>query len=168
MGKHYIQRPVRRAELRSLLKLAGAEQRDFFRRNPHLVRHYGRRLLAIALCQGAALQYIRRGHGVNDFDVHFFYSQNPAKPRLSRKVKRNPDARVGTFSKKMPVDFIRTVVPVARAGYKQSLAERIQAFLRDRSTCRAMYLSKKAVVALFPRVIFAKVLWRPDGRTTDV
>ncbi len=113
MGKHYIQRPVGRAELRSLLELADAEKQAFFDRNPHLARHYRRRLLAIALCQGAANQYIRRGRGVNDFDVHFFYSQNPAKLRLSRTVKRI-FATVGTFKKKMPVDFIRTVVPVPK------------------------------------------------------
>ena len=162
MGKHYIQRPVGHAELRSLLELADAEEQAFFDRNPHLARRYRRRLLAIALCQGAALQYIRRGRGVNDFDVHFFYAQNPAKRQLSRAVKRISGATVGTF-KKTPVDFIRTVVPVTQADQKRSLTERIQAFLLERPTSNAVYLSKKAVVGLFPKTIFAKVLWQPPA-----
>src|SRR5579864_5087866 len=54
MGKPYIQRPVGPSELRSLGKLADAEKRAFFDRDPHLARPYRRRLLAIALCQGAA------------------------------------------------------------------------------------------------------------------
>ncbi len=134
----------------------------FFDRNPHLARHYRRRLLAIALCQGAANQYIRRGRGVNDFDVHFFYSQNPAKLRLSRTVKRI-FATVGTFKKKMPVDFIRTAVPVTQADQKQSLTECIQAFLLEQPTSNAEHLSTKAVVGLFPKNMFAKVLWRPQA-----
>lgn len=163
MGKHYIRHPVGPAELRSLLELADAEERAFFDRNPHLARPYRRRLLAIALCQGAALQYIRRGRGVNDFDVHFFYAQNPAKPRLARAVKRISDVTVGTF-KKIPVDFIRTIVPITHADLKQSLRERIEAFLREGPTSNAVHLSKKAVVGLFPKTIFAKVLWKPQAQ----
>jgi hypothetical protein len=75
------------------------------------------------------------GRGVNDFDVHFFYSQNPVKLRLSRAVKRISDVTVGTF-KEIPVDFIRTVVPVTQADRKQSLMECIEAFLGERPTSK--------------------------------
>lgn len=67
---------------------AKAEEAAFFERNPHLVRPYRDRLIAVALCQGAALQYVRRGYGVNDFDVNVFDSQNPQKPKLARAKKR--------------------------------------------------------------------------------
>jgi hypothetical protein len=77
MAKHYVQRPVGRPELRKLRVLAQAEENRFFTVNRHLVAPYRGRLIAIALCQGAALQYLGQGHGVNDFDVHFFYMQNP-------------------------------------------------------------------------------------------
>jgi hypothetical protein len=60
----------------------------FFTDNPHLAAPYRDRLVAIALCEGAALQYLGRGCGVNDFDVHFFYTQNTQKPRLTRARKR--------------------------------------------------------------------------------
>src|SRR6476660_6270507 len=100
MPKRYVQRPVGLAELQALTTLAKAEEAAFFDRNSHLVRPYRDRLIVAALCQGAALQYLRRGYGVNDFDVHFFYSQNPQKPRLTRAKKRM-HSDVGQF-KDMP------------------------------------------------------------------
>ncbi len=156
MGK-YRQQAVGRQELRSLIDLAETEEAAFFDRNPHLIRPYGDRLLAVALCQGAALQYLRCGYGVKDFDVHFFYAQNPAKPRLSRAVYRI-FASVGRFDD-IAVDFIRTVVPVNRI--KRSVPERIRLFLEEQPTANAMHLSHKAVVGLLPDKVFAKVLWRP-------
>lgn len=156
MGK-YLQQPVGRQELRALVALAKTEERFFFERNPHLVRPYRDRLLAVALCQGAALQYLRCGYGVKDFDVHFFYAQNPSKPRLSRAVKRI-SASVGRFSD-VPVDFIRTVVRVDDA--KRTVAQRIKFFLEEQPTANAMHLSKKAVVGLMPNALFERVLWRP-------
>lgn len=158
MRKRYVQYPVGCAELRSLLELSDAEERDFFKRNPHLVQTYRRHLLAVALCQGAALQYIGSGYGVNDFDVHFFYAQNPSKPRLSRTVKRI-FATVGAF-KNVPVDFIRTLVPPSHENRKLSCVERIEAFLRERPTANAIHLSQKAVVGLSPQALFGKILWR--------
>ncbi len=73
-------------------------------------------------------------------------------------MKRISGATVGTF-KKTSVDFIRTVLPLTEANQKRSLTERIRAFLRERPTSNAVHLSKKAVVGLFPKTIFAKVLW---------
>jgi hypothetical protein len=87
MSKHYVQQEVAEVELSSLVTAAEQEEEGFFQRNPHLIELYRSRLIAVALCQGAALQYIGRGYGVIDFDVHFFYAQNATKPRLSRAVK---------------------------------------------------------------------------------
>jgi hypothetical protein len=56
--KHYIRRRVGQAELESLVMLAEAEEKRFFSDNPHLKRPYRKRLIAAALCQGAALQYL--------------------------------------------------------------------------------------------------------------
>ena len=158
MGR-YLQRPVGRPELRSLVALARAEERAFFERNPHLVRVYRDRLLLVALCQGAALQYLRHRYGVKDFDVHFFYAQNPAKPRLSRAVKR-VHATVGAFEA-VPVDFIRTVIRPRPSKAKQSVADRVRSFLHERPTANAIHLSRKAVIGLLPDGLFGHVLWRP-------
>jgi hypothetical protein len=156
----YRQVPVEDGELRSLVTLAKAEESDFFKRNPHLVKPYRGRLIAVALCHGAALQYLRCGYGVKDFDVHFFYSQNPDKPRLSRAVKRI-HGTVGRFNS-VPVDFIRTVIPEQPSGKQRSIEEQIQSFLDTRPTANATHLSKKAVIGLYPSKIFGTTLWRAE------
>jgi hypothetical protein len=157
---------VRERELRSLVDLARREERDFFRRNPHLVAPYRGRLLAVCLCQGAALQYLRVGYGVSDFDIHFFYLQNPSKRRLSRAVRRIHPAAVGRIEN-MPVDFVRTVVPALITPARRGTSEHLRAFLRDPPTANATHLAEKAVIGLLPKRLFGEVIWRPEDRDTD-
>jgi hypothetical protein len=97
-------------------------------------------------------------YGVKDFDVHFFYLQNPSKPRLSRSVKRTRST-IGAFAD-FPVDFIRSVVPgsVEVGGWRGD-KHLIQQFLRAQYTANARYLSKGAVVAILPSALFGVVLW---------
>jgi len=158
MTKSYRHQPVTEAELQSLVTLSAAEERAFFTRNLHLVPTYRDRLLAVALCQGAALQFLGRGYGVNDFDVHFFYVQNPRKPRLSRAVKRVM-ANVGTFQR-VPVDFVRTVIP-GRGPTADLVAvvDHLREFLRRRPTANAMHLAEKAVIGLVPPKLFGATIW---------
>jgi hypothetical protein len=158
--KRYRHGHVGFRELRALARLAELEERSFFSRNPHLVKTYRRRLLLVALCQGAALQYLGNGYGINDFDVHYFYAQNPSKRRLSRSVFRLKNQLVGSFAR-VHVDFIRTVVPLER-GRKGSAAERIRLFLIRRSTGNAKHLAKKAVVGLCPPRLFGRRIWPED------
>jgi hypothetical protein len=160
MWKRYIDRPVGRAELESLQALARAEKESFFARNPHLVQAYADRFIGVALCQGAALQYLGRGYGVNDFDLHFFYAQNPAKPRLARAVK-STWATVGCFEN-FRVDFIRTVVPpCVGASAQEDRVELLRAFLRKPPTENARHLAQKGVIGLLPEELFHKVIWEP-------
>jgi hypothetical protein len=160
MATNYIDKMVGRDELSSLREIALAEEQSFFRRNPHLIGPYRDRLIGVALCQGAALQYVGGGKGVKDFDVHFFYRQNPAKRRLSRPVKRIICA-VGQFPR-LPVDFIRTVIPMHVESGSACPARIIRAFLRTRPTKNARHLAEKPVVGLYPKRIFAVVLWPPQ------
>jgi hypothetical protein len=150
-------------ELQDLARLAQAELTAFFNRNPHLVGLYQNRLLAAALCQGSALQAIGRGYGVQDFDVHFFYARNPARPRLSRSVKRII-ANVGRFHV-IPVDFIRTVVPPV-AGTPSNPVACLRQFLQQQPTPhahhlaqKAHHLAQKAVVGLLPATVFGVQIW---------
>jgi hypothetical protein len=155
MAKTYIDRVVGVRELRALSHLARTEEQDFFDRNRHLIALYRERLLAIALCQGAALQYLGTGYGVNDFDIHYFYRQNPNKPRLSRAVKRVWTS-VGSFDN-VAVDFVRTVIPSRVRG--SDPFDIIQAFLRDRPTPNARHIASKAVVGVYPNELFKLVIW---------
>jgi hypothetical protein len=155
----YIDRPVGQRELRDLRHLAVTENARFFKRNPHLIEPYANRLIGVALCKGAALQYLGCGYGVKDFDVHFFYLQNPAKPRLSRTVKRL-QSNVGSFADSQ-VDFIRTVIPFRMAASARSRWEVVQEFLRNAPTSNASFLAKKGVVGLLPEDWFARLIWCP-------
>jgi hypothetical protein len=158
MAKTYVQQQVGEVELRGLAALAQQEESDFFVRNPHLSEPYRDRLIAAALCQGAALQFVGRGYGVADFDIHFFYRQNPSKPRLSRGVKRIT-ANVGNFEH-APIDFVRTLVPVWLCSSREGDAETLlRAFLGQKPTSNAKYLSQKAVIGLTPQTLFGRIIW---------
>jgi len=160
MAKHYINDPVGKPELESLVRLAIAEEADFFIRNPPLVQPYRSRLVCASLCQGAALQYLGRGYGVNDFDVHFFYRQNPVKPRLSRTVK-SLRTSVGRFQS-VVVDFVRTVVPALTCQTYENPVELIRTFLLHPLTDNARHLAQKAVIGLWPDSVFGDIIWPSD------
>jgi len=69
---------LRRAEL------AADAEAELFARNPAGSGRYAGRLLARALCEGAALHYVDMHNGVKDFDVWSFYAQHndwPFPPR---------------------------------------------------------------------------------------
>jgi hypothetical protein len=98
------------------------------------------------------------GYGVNDFDIHYFYAQNPGKPRLTRaRVRQSRD--VGAFHQ-VPVDFLRTVIParVVRPEHASAI-QVIRAFLDQRPTANARHLAAKGVVGLFPVDLFGVVIW---------
>lgn len=166
MTTNRINRPVGIAELRTLTEFAMAEESDFFIRNPHLVAPYRDRLLMVALCQGAALQYLGRGDGVKDFDVHFFYAQNPEKLRLSRPVKRIT-ADIGAF-RGIGVDFLRAAVPRTAPGLDASETVRaIRVYLERAPTPRPRHLKKKAVIGLHPDDVFGQQVWPMPERDVE-
>ena len=155
----YINKPVTLKELRDLAKHARMEEKAFFiTRNPHLVESYRQRLILVSLCQGAALQFLGCGYGVKDFDIHFFYAQNPDKLRLSRAVK-HCWADVGDFPNAQ-IDYIRTVIPNAQPCLKpEEVIQTVQEFLRRKPTKNALHLSQKAVIGLYPDEVFGKQIW---------
>lgn len=158
-GTSYIDQPVTARELRDLARLAAVEAAAFFVRNPHLSEHYQQRLILVALCQGAALQYIGCGRGVKDFDIHFFYAQNPKKKILSRATKE-VYACIGDFPV-LPVHFMRAVMPETQPCLEAEAAiQAVQEFLRNKPTTRAYHLSKKAVIGLYPAEMFGIEIWR--------
>ncbi|MGA1987670.1 MAG: hypothetical protein ABSG72_15505 [Candidatus Sulfotelmatobacter sp.] len=161
MNDDYINQAVGEKELEALRRLAKEEEIDFFRRNAHLIGVYRDRLIAVALCQGAALQCMGLGRGVKDFDVHFFYLQNPAKPRLSRTVKRI-SAVIGAFAN-IQVDFVRTIVPYDPACEQMSSVEQVRRFLASKRTRNAFHLAKQPAIGLLPDELFNVIIWRPEG-----
>lgn len=156
-----IQKPVGQDEIEALVRLSTEEERAFFVRNPHLVEFYGDRLILVALCQGAALQFLGRGNGVKDFDVHFFYAKNPDRPRV-RSHSRLPSADVGSFSG-VAVDFLRAIVPEAQPPERpEEAVDTVREYLTAGRTVRARKLVKKAVIGLMPKEILGKKIWPRD------
>lgn len=84
-GRSYL--PIERLDLERLLAIAEADLDSFFRSHPIWAHRYGSRLLAVALCQGAALHYIDGATGVNDFDLYTFFKSNPEKGWYAKRLK---------------------------------------------------------------------------------
>lgn len=63
-------------DLKKLKDLALRERIEFFDRKPCYRKAYWDSLIAIALCQGAALHFIDSRTGVKDFDIWYFYIKN--------------------------------------------------------------------------------------------
>lgn len=155
----YINQPVTARELCDLARLAAVEEEEFFVRNPHLSKPYQQHLILVALCQGAALQYLGCGYGVKDFDVHFFYAQNPEKKILSRATKE-VCACIGAFPV-LPIHFMRAVMPETQPCLEVGAASQaVREFLRNKPTKRAYHLSKKAVIGIYPTEMFGIEIWR--------
>jgi hypothetical protein len=155
------------SHLRFLCNLARAEEKAFFRRNTHLVELYQDRVVAVALCQGAALHYLDQHNGVKDFDIHFFYRQNPEHPRLSRTVYYIW-VKVPDYGERR-IDFVRTVIPTKHLEKpkNENPTALLQKFLLNAPTDNARHLAEKAVVGLYPDDLFGTIIWpisRSDQR----
>src|SRR5579875_2702130 len=67
--------PVTADDLARLDSLAALDEANLFSRTPGTAGRYAGRLVARALCQGAALHYVDGRNGVKDFDVWSFYAE---------------------------------------------------------------------------------------------
>jgi hypothetical protein len=79
-------------DLQRLARIAVEDREAFFANDSSWGELYKDRVLAIALCQGAAAHYVYGECGVNDFDVYTFYEDNPARHWYA---KRKPSADFG-------------------------------------------------------------------------
>ena len=116
----------------------------------------------IALCQGAALHYIDKKNGVKDFDVWFFYPQKEIT--LPYRRRGVVDYGVSKFGKreKMKGFSGRSVDILMRsdANFNNGTPDAcLQSYLTKSNTKTAKLLSQKAVVGLYPKSVFGKVLW---------
>jgi hypothetical protein len=158
MESRYINKPVTEKELRDLQTFALEEEKDFFARNPHSVHSYKDRMVLIALCHGAALQYLGNGNGVESFDIFFFYQKNPKSPRIS-KAKKKEVKNVGDF-KNMQINFMRTVIyPYLFEKNRNNIVKVIQDYLTGDITRNSSNISKGAVIGLYPEKYFQTVFW---------
>ncbi len=149
-------------DLAKLLIFARTDIDSFFKRNPKYIDAYRNRETLVALGQGAALHYINKKNGVNDFDVWFFC------PRLERPLPYRRRGIVDFCESKFgvhPKDIGfkgRRIDVLMRAGYHfnhGSPEQCLVKYLELSTTTTAKMLSKKAMIGLWPKGLLGKVLW---------
>jgi hypothetical protein len=127
------------------------------------------RVLMACLCQGAAQHFVHGNHGVQDFDVVFFFATNPKwnyPPRWrgtrdfgKSRFGRNADDGSRYLGRR--VDILGRDIPVAG---KMSPKGAIVAYLRARRTATAKFWSLRPVVALTPAKMLGQVIWEGSPR----
>ena len=156
-------------DLEELQDLALRERIRFFERNQHLKKAYLDSLIAITLCQGAALHLIDGKTGINDFDIWYFYVKNDQR-KYPYRARKSVDSKFDKFGVH-PADLIRgykgrrvdlmgrtidlDVVTHNKSDPKGCLVE----YLKRQGTKTAQELAKKAVIGLWPQAILGKVIW---------
>jgi hypothetical protein len=152
------------ADLLRLAELAADAEAELFARNPARSGRYTGRLIARALCQGAALHYVDGRNGIKDFDVWSFYTQHddgPFPPRW-RGTRDFGPSKFGRFPGDPTrytgrrVDLLGRSLPVA-AGTDP--ADAIHCYLAAAKTKSARELAAQAVVFIDPANRAGEVVW---------
>ena len=161
-------RSYKRIKKKDLLKLAGIAEVDrieFFERHPRWKRAYSKRIICVALCQGAALHYVDGKNGIKDFDVWTFYSKHSSQPFPYRRVGHRDfgKSKLGRLVKDIKNYEGRRVDLIGRsinASLKADPVKALQAYLSNVKTPTARALAKKAVIMLEPKKLLGKVVWQ--------
>lgn len=155
-------------DLQKLGDIARFDRQDFFKRHPHY-KVLEDKLLAVALCQGAALHYIDGKNGVKDFDVWTFYAKHdevefPPRRYIARDFA---DPKFGT-SQDSPHFIGRRVDLLGRSlnidkGIDPIVA--LRNYLSKPKTASSKALAKKAVVLIEPEELLGVIVWPINGST---
>jgi hypothetical protein len=160
--EHRSFRQIGTADLQRLLDLASADRQHFFRRQREWAAIYESRILATALCQGAAEHFLRGERGINDFDVYTFYETDPRRRWCAkrRKVADFGDPKFGRSSDR-PEFRGRRVDLFGRAIKRlpdEPPIESIRNWLRmARGQTTPWFLARTAVILLEPEL--GQVAW---------
>lgn len=152
-------------DLRRLATLAYNDLSDLFARKPELSAIYKNRLIAIALCQGAAEHFVKPGRGVNDFDLWLFFRSHTDRRfpyrRLSRidfgvsRFGRNPDDS-GYAGRR--VDVIGRDIS---CGAGEEAAAAIHRYLATNKNKSPKLLAQRPVVLIYPEPELGRIAWDP-------
>lgn len=118
------------------------------------------------------MHFVDGKNGVKDFDIYSFYvpSSKRGNNRISRlgRVLINRDSKLSKFGKDAhykeyvgkKVDLMMREIDedIIRDNNREP-AKCIAAYLERGRTQTARFLSRKAVVGLYPKKIFRKVIW---------
>lgn len=151
------QRSFKNIDLRDLKRLARIAKRDrinFFKEYPNWEKAFSKRVICIALCQGAAQHYVDNKTGINDFDVYTFFEKSPDKKWYAKRIKSYDFGSV-KFGKSIdkPNYVGRRVDCMAREieiDKEKNFIIALRKYLQDGRTKTARCLSKKSVILLEP------------------
>lgn len=150
-------------DLLCLREIAAEDRSNVFRTRSDFAKVYADRLIAVALCQGAACHYVNGTNGVKDFDIWTFYADKPGRPvNARRKVSRDfGRSKFGTHPS--DTNYLgRRVDLFMRAIKCDANADPVIAIRDYLTVCKtksAAYLSEKAVVLLEPLQQLGEVVW---------
>lgn len=158
---------IERSDLDRLAEIAASDRNQFFEAHPEWATLYADRHIATALCQGAALHYVRGDVGVHDFHVYSFFASHPAKPWYAKR-NRPADFGIPKFGRSPDrLDFVGRRVDLLGRGIEcgphESPIACIQRWLSAGRTESARLLSQKAVVLLDPADGRGAIIWPPEA-----
>jgi hypothetical protein len=158
---------IRKTDLLRLGRIAHADAMEFFQRNPSY-SVFADRVIAVALCQGAALHYIDQSTGVKDFDVWTFYAAAGSIRYPWRKPRIPRDFGIPRFGTTPDYEhFIgRRVDCLGRSLRVPKQADPILAIhsylASGRKKSSPFELAQKAVVLIEPAGLLGEVIWHDD------
>ena len=157
---------ITRADLRRLAEIEQRDRSDRFLRKPRWREMYSDRVLAVVLCQGAALHYVRGEQGINDLDVWTFYAAHPdaAFPSRWRLEHDFGDPKFGQSVDRPEfigrrVDCISRSIPAER---HEDPITAVRRYLKTGRSKTARLLAEKPVVLITPEGMIGEVIW-PAG-----
>jgi hypothetical protein len=163
--RSYVQ--ITDADLSRLSELAALDRAGRFARRPRWLV-YADRVIAVALCQGAALHYVDGETGVKDFDVLTVFAQHPEGPFPYRWMT-NDDFGPSRFGRRdgepesyrgRRIDFIGRSLP---EGVDADPIEALLRYVSDGRTETARCLREKAVVLIDPTELRGQIVWPESG-----
>lgn len=153
---------IARQDLERLAQIAEVDLAGYFERNPN--RHpLKRKVIAVALCQGAALHYVDATNGVKDFDVYTFFARDRVAtyPPRVRRIADFGSPRFGTSADRpdftgRQVDLMGRSLDVDPGCAPR---EALRAYLSEGRSATARFLAQKAIVLLRPHRSLGVVVW---------
>jgi hypothetical protein len=167
-------RSYERIEPADLLRVADIAKMDreaFFLRNARYAE-LRNRVLAVALCQGAALHYVDGVNGIKDIDVWTFYVSDGGVEYPPRRPVANYDFGNPKFGKTRDfehfrgrkVDCLGRSIP---AQDKSNPVAALRSYLASAYTDSAARLAQKAVVLIEPREHLGTIIWRASSTQSN-
>lgn len=156
-------RTITNADLKRLGQIAAQDRNGLFQRKPELGLLYSKGLIAVALCQGAALYYLDDENGIKDFDVWSFYQAAGARPYPYRRrgVEVFFDPKFGKLTDSphfvgRRVDLLGRSIEVTDISDPVAILCR---YLASGKTESSRFLENKAVILIEPPNLLGSVVW---------